>query len=117
VLSLLCWIEGVGTWEREVCICNQLISVLTTLEKTQDQLSSERIKTFKTKVVPEMNNINELKSRYNQIYPAFGSYTGNLKEAFLFFFVLQKYLSLQSVCPELYSLVFHLRYWVIQKSK
>ena len=23
----------------------------------------------------EMNNVNELKSRYNQIYPAFGSYT------------------------------------------
>lgn len=25
-----------------------------------------------------MNNVNELKSRYNQIYPAFGSYTGIL---------------------------------------
>ncbi|XP_046445112.1 transmembrane protein 141-like [Daphnia pulex] len=30
-----------------------------------------------------MNNINELKSRYNQIYPAFGSYTECMSRALL----------------------------------
>ena len=78
-------------------VTNQLIVVMTTLEKIHLTSSAGGIKHLKTEIVPEMNNINELKSRYNQIYPAFGSYTGNSINKRCFSISLQISVSLQSV--------------------